>query len=295
MKIDKIKLKRSLNDLPQSCRDIIQLFKTCSDQDLLAELKLIITWNFGKSELYHWIDVLNRFDQVLSECTQLPPDNPLQEPDNIYLVPDISDPEKRELVLHILSFTSLLIENANARQIYYSMEHLIALLTSNDLEVVLASLNVIFVFSKRCHYISRLPIAQRNALTNRLFNLAESMGGKESGFGLKKISQIADLQSFPTSATSVHFEFPPQPASADEKFQSDGVQSIELENLYSYSENPQQILQHVLKTVKIPRLKQSHLLYRIQRAMHFPNFNLRCQCIDAQLTATSILSEISWI
>ncbi|KAI6651638.1 E3 ubiquitin-protein ligase HUWE1-like [Oopsacas minuta] len=287
MKIDKIKLKRSVNDLPQSCRDVIQLFKSCPDQVLLAELKNTITWNFGKSELYHWIDVLNRFDQILSECTQLPPENPLYEPENIYLVPDIADPQKRELVLQILSFTALLIENANARHTYYSMEHLIALLTSNDLDVVLASLNVIFVFSKRCHYISRLPTSQRNALTNRLVHLAESMGGKESGFGLCKLSKIHDMQHFPASATSVHFEFALQGASEDEFV--DNNQTIQLDNLYNFTENPQQILQHVLKTYTISRQKQFHLLYRIQRAMHFPNFNKRCQCIEAQLMAKSIL------
>ena len=55
-------------------------------------LKQTLTWNFGKvtstynlavpvyyvllqSELYHWIE-FEQFDQILSDCTQLPPENP---------------------------------------------------------------------------------------------------------------------------------------------------------------------------------------------------------------------------
>ena len=50
------------------------------------------------------------------------------------------------------------------------------------------------ISSKRCHYISRLPSSQRSALNSRLAHLAESMGGKESGFGLCKLSKVEDIQ-----------------------------------------------------------------------------------------------------
>ena len=54
-----------------------------------------------------------------------------------------------ELVLWTLNFTTLLIEHSFSRHLYSSMEHLSLLLSSFDLDVVLAVLNLLYMFSKR--------------------------------------------------------------------------------------------------------------------------------------------------
>ena len=55
----------------------------------------------------------------------------------------------KELVLWTLNFTTLLIEHSFSRHLYSSMEHLSLLLSSFDLDVVLAVLNLLYMFSKR--------------------------------------------------------------------------------------------------------------------------------------------------
>ena len=55
-----------------------------------------------------------------------------------------------------MHFTTLLIEHSFSRHLYSSMEHLSLLLSSFDLDVVLAVLNLLYMFSKRSNFISRL-------------------------------------------------------------------------------------------------------------------------------------------
>jgi E3 ubiquitin-protein ligase HUWE1 len=73
----------------------------------------------------------------------------------------------KELVLWTLHFTTLLIEHSFSRHFYSSMEHLSLLLSSFDLDVVLAVLNLLYMFSKRSNFISRLAPDKRQLLLNR--------------------------------------------------------------------------------------------------------------------------------
>ena len=52
----------------------------------------------------------------------------------------------KALVLQVLQFTALLIEHSFTRQLYSSMEHLTNLLSSSDMTIILAVLNLLYVF-----------------------------------------------------------------------------------------------------------------------------------------------------
>ena len=52
-------------------------------------------------------------------------------------------------------------------------QHLTTLLASSDMQVVLAVLNLLYVFSKRSNYITRLGSDKRSPLLSRLQHLAE--------------------------------------------------------------------------------------------------------------------------
>jgi len=53
------------------------------------------------------------------------------------------------------------------------MEHLTSLLTSSDLSLVLDVLQLLYMFSKRSNFLTRLPEEQREALLERLTLVAE--------------------------------------------------------------------------------------------------------------------------
>lgn len=65
----------------------------------------------------------------------------------------------------------------NSRSLYLplppSLQHLTTLLASCDMQVVLSVLNLLYVFSKRSNYITRLGSDKRTPLLARLQHLAE--------------------------------------------------------------------------------------------------------------------------
>lgn len=79
----------------------------------------------------------------------------------------------KDLLLWVLHFTTLLIEHSFSRHLYNSMERLVALLSSCDMHVVLGVLNLLYMFSKRSNFITRLDSDKRQALLSRLTHSAE--------------------------------------------------------------------------------------------------------------------------
>ena len=114
--------------------------------------------------------MLDLFDSILERAVH-------KEREGQWALPcdadDASAQRLRELLIHVISFTSLLIEHSFSRHLYNSMEHLTTLLSSSDMQIVLAVLNLLYVFSKRSNFISRLNSERRQALILRLNFLAE--------------------------------------------------------------------------------------------------------------------------
>lgn len=203
MKIDRSKLKRSSSEVPADCKLLIDKLKNCNYEQLLFELKQIKSWTCGKCELYHWVDLLDIFDEILGQCCEKQHENQWTLPCDL---PDM-DPKRKELLMHIISFTALLIEHSFSRHLYNSMDHLITLLSSSDMQIVLSVLGLLFVFSKRSNFIGKLSIEKRQELLTRLSYLAESWGGKENGFGLAECCKDLPKSTYPSSATTLHFEY----------------------------------------------------------------------------------------
>lgn len=203
MKIDRTKLKRSSSDVPADCKALIDKLKNCNHDQLLHELKQIKSWTCGKCELYHWVDLLDVFDDILGKACE-------KEQENQWTLPCDSpdmEPKRKELLMQIISFTALLIEHSFSRHLYSSMDHLITLLSSCDMQIVLSILGLLFVFSKRSNFIGKLTIEKRQELLTRLSYLAESWGGKENNFGLAECCRNLPLSAYPSSATTLHFEY----------------------------------------------------------------------------------------
>ena len=213
MKIDRSKLKKSTSEVPSDCQALIERLTSSAAKktDFLKVLQSIETWTYGKCELLHWVDVLDVCDEILeaAAATSRPPSKPhIADGDSSWaLAVDSGDQMMKDLVLWTLSFTTFLIEHSFSRHLYSSMEHLTSLLASSDLDVVLAVLNLLYMFSKRSNFITRLAPEKRSALLGRLTHLAASWGGKDNGFGLSKCCSDDPITTFPESATTLHFEF----------------------------------------------------------------------------------------
>ncbi|CAN8001289.1 unnamed protein product [Ixodes hexagonus] len=294
MKIERGRLKKSSSEVPLDCKLLVEKLKSCSQDELLQELQSIKSWNWGKCELYHWIDVLDLFDSLLEAACRtshegqwcLPCDSPGHE-------------QEKELLLLILQFTALLIEHSFSRHLYNSMEHLTALLSSSDMLVVLGVLNLLYVFSKRSNFITRLNPERRQALLTRLTYLAENWGGKENGFGLAECCRDLPMSKFPSSATTLHFEFYMESSDTNgsgKKLPVNTVSVIHMENVDKITDkNPSQIMEELLETHAVPAAKHMLLLTHVRLAHSFSSYTKRLQCVQARLQALSILVYCSAI
>ncbi|KAG1653506.1 E3 ubiquitin-protein ligase HUWE1 [Nymphon striatum] len=292
MKIDRGKIKKCSSEVPSDCKALIDKLKSCNQFELFVELKKIKIWNCGKCELYHWIDVLDLFDTILEEACYKSSKGQWSLPCDM---PGFED--KKDLLLQILHFTALLIEHSFSRHLYNSMEHLTTLLSSCDMQVVLGVLNLLYIFSKRSNFITRLNGVKKQALLSRLTYLSESWGGKENGFGLAQCCQDLPITNFPSSATTLHFEF------YDDNNKSDSKKShlptcIHIENVdkmeIGCSANPggtsaAEIMENIVENYAVPESKAMLLFTHVRLAHCFSNYQKRSQCVQARLQALSIL------
>ncbi|XP_055882443.1 E3 ubiquitin-protein ligase HUWE1-like isoform X4 [Biomphalaria glabrata] len=289
MKVDRSKLKKSSSEVPADCKVLIDKLKSLSTDDLCKELKDIKTWTYGKCELYHWADILDIFDAILEKsCTK--------ENDKKWtLYCDLpGNDQLKQLLMEILRFTALLIEHSFSRHLYNSMDHLTTLLTSCDMSTVLYVLNLLYVFSKRSNFISRMNPEKKQGLVLRLIHLAESWGGKENGFGLAECCQDLPKGSYPCSATTLHFEFyiEAKDDKCNKKFthgSTTAIQSIHMENVDKTGKMPSQIMEDILDVYDVPEEKKVLLFTHVRLACLFSNYEARVQCVQARLQAISIL------
>jgi len=78
---------------------------------------------------------------VLERCSQTQSDN------QWLMACDLPGHESdKKLLLAVLQFTANLVEQSFTRHLYNSMDHLTALLSSSDMAVVLAVLDVLYMF-----------------------------------------------------------------------------------------------------------------------------------------------------
>ncbi|TLD36775.1 hypothetical protein E2P81_ATG02557 [Venturia nashicola] len=124
-------------------------------------------WPFPRGDLYHWIPVLNRFDGILDLFTKEygldkgpqtckfgsaildKGDNTEAEPQNPSL--DESATEDCDLVMNILAFSCMLLENCGNRSLYSSSDRLNDILNTTSLPLLKSTLQLALLLAKRYH------------------------------------------------------------------------------------------------------------------------------------------------
>ncbi|XP_018576077.1 E3 ubiquitin-protein ligase HUWE1 isoform X3 [Anoplophora glabripennis] len=290
MKIDRSRVRKSTSEVPLECQQLIERLQQCSRTELLDELSRIHSWTFGKCELLHWAQVLDVFDRILGTAAERSDDN------KWVLKCDTYNEQDFQLLICILRFTSLLIEHSFSRHLYNSMEHLLVLLESNDMSVVLEVLNLLYMFSKRSNFITRLKPDEKECLLSRLQYLAENWGGKENGFGLADCCQ-AD-KDIPASATTLHVEFHREdetkspkrdPRTGEPKIGKPSLHIIHIEHIDKLHKTPAEIMKSLVSLYYVPPEKEMWLFTHVRLATHFADYRNRLKSVQARLQALSVL------
>ncbi|KAH9507521.1 E3 ubiquitin-protein ligase huwe1 [Bulinus truncatus] len=92
----------------------------------------------------------------------------------------------------------------------------------------------------------------------------QSWGGKENGFGLAECCQDLPAGNFPSSATTLHFEFyiEAKEDKCNKRFSHGSatvIQSIHMENVDRTGKMPSQIMEDILDAYDVPQDKQARL------------------------------------
>uniref|UniRef100_A0A1B0GIT8 HECT-type E3 ubiquitin transferase n=1 Tax=Lutzomyia longipalpis TaxID=7200 RepID=A0A1B0GIT8_LUTLO len=167
-----------------------------------------------------------------------------------------------------------------SRHLYSSIEHLSALLLSVDMDIVLGVLNLLYMFSKRSNYLSRLTGDTRAALLGRLNFIAESWGGREYGLGLAECCR-PDAQ-LPPSATIFYYEY----------YNKRGeLETINMDDVRGKFSDPRDLTLHLVQrsTDKLTDEQRIHLFMRLRSSMRFHECRARLQFVQARLQALSVL------
>ncbi|KAG0255139.1 hypothetical protein BG011_005308 [Mortierella polycephala] len=196
MKIKKTPVKK-LAVPPLPIRTLIKTLKECPQAEIAAHIEATPQWSWPRGDLFHWVGVLNRFDEIL---------------ENICKSCDMKKPQPKEfshndrrLVLGILAFSRLLLESCTNRNLYASYEQLNDLLHTRDLDILESCLRLLLRPAQRHSAQQRSARSIFTVSQDRLLALAHSWGSREYGLDLQ---QLADGNAIiPERLRMLNFQF----------------------------------------------------------------------------------------
>ncbi|KAJ2753368.1 E3 ubiquitin-protein ligase tom1 [Coemansia pectinata] len=142
-RIKKLPHKR-LSFPPQEIQTLREQLETTSSGNIHGVLLSYSDWPFVRGDMYHWIGVLNRFDDILA--------NVCEEHGLSGFQTKAFDRDTQRMVVAILDFTRLLLENCINRNLYSSVERLDQLLNASDPEILEHTLRVVLRTAQRWSY-----------------------------------------------------------------------------------------------------------------------------------------------
>ena len=166
-----------------------------SDDELPAVLDSISEWCWPRGDLYYWTGVLNRFDTILENVCRDYEVSKIQAND--------FTPLTKRLVVSILRFSRLLIENCTNRKLYNSFEHLNELFYTRDLDVLEATLRLVLRAAQQ--HNSHHPRHEFQISKDRLTTLAMIWTPRDHGVSLVDVAQ-PDVK-MPSELSHVRFQF----------------------------------------------------------------------------------------
>ncbi|KAJ1828506.1 E3 ubiquitin-protein ligase tom1, partial [Coemansia sp. RSA 2599] len=150
---------------PQEIQSLREQLETTAVEDIPQVLAAYHEWPFVRGDMYHWINVLNRFDDIMAEICEKYDLTSFQQTD--------FDPNTQKLLVAMLTFSRLLMENCINRNLYNSVERLDCLLNTSDPEVLECNLRVLLRAAQRWSYQRDLKTSL-TTMSSRLMTITES-------------------------------------------------------------------------------------------------------------------------
>ncbi|RIA89170.1 hypothetical protein C1645_825193 [Glomus cerebriforme] len=313
MKIKKTPPKKLAAPIPP-IKSLIQKLTECREEEITAIVDSIKEWNYPRGDLFHWIAVLNRFDNVLENICQTYKLKKLQT---------VNFTEgTRNVLFAILKFSRMLLENCTNRNLYSSYEHLNDLLYTSDLGVLEVLLRLILRPAQR---LSNQRALRTNFTISqdRILTLAHNWATKE--YDLEMAQLASDEVKIPEELSALNYQFyrhltPSEAAETTGEKKSDvagsvtstpqkgkrkdsasstsgakageGVTLISVNNIHQYGETDMDILNNVIEEYDIPEEFHYALLNRIRIVTSIKSTESRRKFLIIRILAIAIMAHV---
>ncbi|KAJ9117613.1 hypothetical protein QFC22_004463 [Naganishia vaughanmartiniae] len=179
---------------------VITRITACSnDADLPSLLRHEIPpdtpWRYPRADLHNWVIVLDRFDAILGSVLER---YKIDQADATVVQREPFTEADKDMVLEILRFERILLDNSTSRKIYGSYDRMQALLFTSDLQVLHAT--ILLILRPCQQYGSHTPfeLSNNKIVRQRLLKLVMSGGGwgklKELGYDMVKLAKMAEKE-----------------------------------------------------------------------------------------------------
>nr|CAG8455076.1 13988_t:CDS:10 [Entrophospora candida] len=273
--------------------------KLAAPDEIPEIVESVKEWIHPRGDLFHWIGVLNRFDTILENICL---NNKLKK----LQTANFSEPS-RSILLAILKFSRLLLENCTNRNLYSSYEHLNDLLYTNDLEVLEVLLRLILRPAQRLSN-QRALRTNFNISQDRILTLAHSWGTKE--YDIEMVHLASDDVIIPNELTTLNYQFyrhltPSENKRKDtatstssggsnstSKTTSEGVTLICVNDIHQYPGTDMDILNSLVQEYDIPEEFHYALLNRIRIVTSITSKESRRRFLIIRILAIAIMAHV---
>lgn len=155
-------------EMAKPLKSLIDDLTQCSVDELPNKLSQNSTWERPRGDLFHWVSLLNRFDEIFEQI--------IKEYELDQEFPKLREiPQKQaELLISCLNFTYVLLDHCANRSIYSSSERAFHLINATNIDVKLAALEVAVSLSERFVQTSSSKYAAPKAVKLKVLLLAKS-------------------------------------------------------------------------------------------------------------------------
>lgn len=269
------------NDMPPASATLLRnIIATKNDKEFIAAINKgrEVHAVMGKTELYKWTEVLNRCDDILEKAIEK------DEHGNMKCDHDVT---LKDYAVAIVRFTVLLFECTSSRRIYKSVDRIMALLESTNMDLLGEVLRLLQVMGKRSKFLStRIPQKEQQALAYRLTAIAQSWGGK-----LRTVKMAECLKREPKIPTLFPFTY------IDSKQRTIVVEQPKFQKNETVGELITRTVSRLsppasadsTPTQQFSKDDQYCLLSRVRMLVAFENWHHRFKCLIVRLLSISTL------
>ncbi|WFD35241.1 HECT-type E3 ubiquitin transferase [Malassezia cuniculi] len=273
-----MKITKTPKRQPEVVPEVASLCATLTETPE-AELSGVIAqlpyWTWPRGDLYTWVPVLNRFDEIMERI--------IAEHDMVPFQQKAFAPETKELLLHMLTFSRLLLENCMNRKLYASIDRVDKLLATDDMEVLEAAL---YLLLRPAQQLSG-PGSSRHDLgvpRNRLSTLAVVWPVREAGIELSEA-----VGPSPRALQSINYSYYIRcaPDAPSQNIPVEGSVRVSIRDLHGSAQSK---MAEVDRTNMSPE-EQFELFHRVRIGLAFGNADARRRAVTCRLLSIACYSH----